>query len=214
MPKLHAKTAVLRRQAFAAAGKRCFLRRGFHAVSIRDIAKEAGYSLGNLYVHFPDKLAIYRHVVGSVTGEFQSNFNPLNAHLLSCTFPADLEKLAVTARELVEYFDDYFRLAHIDAVEFGGQHMGDAFSNLEERLRGIGRLEGKVAGGSEKSFAFTAAYLSFIHYFMLSRLFRATDVYRAKDEADAVAKLVHLFRHGVGQSNPPRLQRNLRESDW
>ncbi|MBX7117303.1 MAG: hypothetical protein K1X64_23515 [Myxococcaceae bacterium] len=92
--------------------------------------------------------------------------------------------------------------------------MGDVFSNLEERFRGMGRLKGKVAGGSDRSFAFTAVYLSFIHYFMLSRLFSATDVYRAKDEAEAVTKLVHLFRHGVGRSKATRLQRNLRESDW
>ncbi|HEL3791097.1 TetR/AcrR family transcriptional regulator [Stenotrophomonas maltophilia] len=40
------------------AALQCFLVRGFHQTSMRDIAQAAGVSLGNLYNHFPGKEAI------------------------------------------------------------------------------------------------------------------------------------------------------------
>lgn len=40
------------------AALQCFLAKGFHQTSMRDIAQEAGVSLGNLYNHFPGKEAI------------------------------------------------------------------------------------------------------------------------------------------------------------
>lgn len=40
------------------AALRCFLAKGFHQTSMRDIALAAGVSLGNLYNHFPGKEAI------------------------------------------------------------------------------------------------------------------------------------------------------------
>lgn len=40
------------------AALQCFLAKGFHQTSVRDIAQAAGVSLGNLYNHFPGKEAI------------------------------------------------------------------------------------------------------------------------------------------------------------
>ncbi len=40
------------------AALQCFLVKGFHRTSMRDIAQAAGVSLGNLYNHFPGKEAI------------------------------------------------------------------------------------------------------------------------------------------------------------
>ncbi|MEG0183851.1 MAG: TetR/AcrR family transcriptional regulator [Stenotrophomonas sp.] len=40
------------------AALQCFLAKGFHQTSMRDIAQAAGVSLGNLYNHFPGKEAL------------------------------------------------------------------------------------------------------------------------------------------------------------
>lgn len=40
------------------AALQCFVAKGFHQTSMRDIAQAAGVSLGNLYNHFPGKEAI------------------------------------------------------------------------------------------------------------------------------------------------------------
>lgn len=44
-----------KRQHILEVSALCFLRNGFHKTSIRDIAKAAGISLGNLYNHFASK---------------------------------------------------------------------------------------------------------------------------------------------------------------
>ncbi len=40
------------------AAVRCFLERGYHQTGVRDIARQAGVSLGNLYNHFKGKEAV------------------------------------------------------------------------------------------------------------------------------------------------------------
>ena len=44
-----------RRSQILEAALECFLENGYHQTGVRDIAKKAGVSLGNLYNHFPGK---------------------------------------------------------------------------------------------------------------------------------------------------------------
>ncbi|WP_208353433.1 TetR/AcrR family transcriptional regulator [Pseudaestuariivita rosea] len=50
-----ALTTQKRRKEIVEAAAACFITQGFHQTSIRDIAKRAGISLGNLYNHFSSK---------------------------------------------------------------------------------------------------------------------------------------------------------------
>ena len=49
------KAAAQRRAKILEAALTCFLENGYHQTGVRDIAKRAGVSLGNLYNHFPGK---------------------------------------------------------------------------------------------------------------------------------------------------------------
>jgi TetR/AcrR family transcriptional regulator, repressor for uid operon len=49
---------VQRRRSILAAAERAFVRHGFHASTMHDVAVEAGMSPGNLYRYFPSKDAI------------------------------------------------------------------------------------------------------------------------------------------------------------
>lgn len=49
------RAAAKRRSLILEAAMTCFLERGYHQSGVRDIAKQAGISLGNLYNHFPGK---------------------------------------------------------------------------------------------------------------------------------------------------------------
>lgn len=51
----------------------CFLERGFHQTGVRDIAKQAGISLGNLYNHFNGKDAVLAFIA-ELEGEELSAF--------------------------------------------------------------------------------------------------------------------------------------------
>jgi TetR/AcrR family transcriptional repressor of uid operon len=47
-----------RREQIIAAAQRAFVRHGFHAATMQQVAEEAGMSAGNLYRYFPSKEAI------------------------------------------------------------------------------------------------------------------------------------------------------------
>ncbi|WP_019296461.1 MULTISPECIES: TetR/AcrR family transcriptional regulator [unclassified Leisingera] len=49
------KAIAQRRAQILEAALECFLENGYHQTGVRDIAKKAGVSLGNLYNHFPGK---------------------------------------------------------------------------------------------------------------------------------------------------------------
>lgn len=56
------ETAQARRQLIVETAAACFIEQGFHQTSIRDIAKRAGVSLGNLYNHFPGKAELIAEI--------------------------------------------------------------------------------------------------------------------------------------------------------
>ena len=49
------KAVARRREQILEAAVTCFIENGYHQTGVRDIARRAGISLGNLYNHFPGK---------------------------------------------------------------------------------------------------------------------------------------------------------------
>lgn len=56
------EATAARRRLILTAAATCFIERGFHQTSIRDIAQQAGISLGNLYNHFDGKEALIAEI--------------------------------------------------------------------------------------------------------------------------------------------------------
>ncbi len=55
-------TTLTRRTHIVQAAALCFIDQGFHQTSVRDIAKRAKTSLGNLYNHFENKTALIAEI--------------------------------------------------------------------------------------------------------------------------------------------------------
>jgi AcrR family transcriptional regulator len=70
-------------QEILEAALRCFVRTGFSAASMRDIATEAGVSLGLLYRYFDDKAAIVAAAIRADSGEFRLRLGDLVANGLT-----------------------------------------------------------------------------------------------------------------------------------
>jgi AcrR family transcriptional regulator len=62
-PRDPAERATLQRERILRAARRCFVRRGFHAASMADIADTAEMSPGLIYRYFPSKNAIVHAIV-------------------------------------------------------------------------------------------------------------------------------------------------------
>jgi TetR/AcrR family transcriptional regulator, repressor for uid operon len=74
------------------AALRCFAKTGFSAASMRDIASEAGVSLGLLYRYFDSKATIIAAAIRADSGEFSVRLNALTPdRLTSATLLAFLE---------------------------------------------------------------------------------------------------------------------------
>src|SRR6266567_1313495 len=67
MPKLSEKAVDRKKGRIEYAAKQLFIKQGFHATSMRNIAARAGTSLGNLYNYYPTKEAI----LGSIISKYQ-----------------------------------------------------------------------------------------------------------------------------------------------
>ena len=63
-----------RRAVVLAAAERAFVRLGFHATSMQNVAEEAGMSAGNLYRYFPSKEAIVEALCANDEAERARDF--------------------------------------------------------------------------------------------------------------------------------------------
>jgi AcrR family transcriptional regulator len=70
---------IARRRAILAAAERAFVRHGFHAATMQDVAVEAGMSPGNLYRYFPSKDAIVAGLCECDQEELADDFASLAA---------------------------------------------------------------------------------------------------------------------------------------
>lgn len=69
-----------RRMQILAAAERAFVRLGFHATSMQNVADEAGMSAGNLYRYFPSKEAIVEELCNCDADERARHFAEVAQH--------------------------------------------------------------------------------------------------------------------------------------
>ena len=87
----------LRGEILAAAGK-MFADRGYEAVTLREIAKEIGYTHAVIYQHFPDKSHILAELSRETIGLMIQDFDEIAAKYLS-----PKERLFATSRGLIQF---------------------------------------------------------------------------------------------------------------
>lgn len=87
----------LRGEILAAASK-MFADRGYEAVTLREIAKEIGYTHAVIYQHFPDKWHILAELSGETIELLIQNFDAIAAK-----HPDPKERLFATSRGLIQF---------------------------------------------------------------------------------------------------------------
>jgi AcrR family transcriptional regulator len=210
MPKLSAARSEQNRLAIENAALACFVRCGYHGVSVRMIAEQAEVSLGNLYVYFPDKLSLFQSVLTRLSTDFLTSDNAFVRYLRTCDFPNDLPKMGEAIAENVDRYRDYMKLMYVDVVEFDGKHISEVFSNLDVKFRAVlgphfSRIGGLGrSGGTDPALAFIAVYMAFYQYFILTKLFGARSTYGAGDDVRIIADLSRLFVDGIAPQKRKR----------
>lgn len=197
MPKLKDQVVRRNQQAIEDAALRLFVRQGYFGTSIRDVAGEAGVSIGNIYNYYPNKEALYESLVKRYShkvAQAQTKLKPLLGKFDS----QSLGLLAQQAREIVYSNPDYWRLMYIDVTEFGNRHFAHIFRRLAANLEKLaGGYPGKaVRPGIEPSLAYAAIYLQFFTYFLVEKLFGGKQ-HLGQPEGAAIEQLIRIFRQGI-----------------
>jgi AcrR family transcriptional regulator len=179
-----------------------FTRKGFHGTGMREIASEAGVSLGNLYNHHRTKEELFAALLAELEARYTAPDTPLARALREFSGPEDLERLGDASRLMVQRFADYIRLIYVDVVELGGEHIRRLFGGMRDRYQEIlgPRLEelrraGKLAGEDPVGAVMTAT-ICYFYLFNIEHLFGVRRLYGTSDK-QAIASISQLLREGM-----------------
>lgn len=189
-----------------AAALAVFVRRGFTATTIRDIASEAGLSIGALYNHYKGKAELFSAVVAAYKRRLAGPENPVTEVLVGSRFPDDLDALAAAVRTLIREHREYWLLWYVDVIEFEGQHFQSALD--PQTLLAIdglaARLDALDAAGTLRipaRQAFLMVYMHLFNFFLVEELFGGEGHYGVPAE-QAVALIRDTFVAGLFRTDP------------
>jgi len=208
MPKLAPARIQQNRRQIEAAALRAFTRQGFHGTNIREIAREAGVSTGNIYNYYPTKEALFASLVRHHELRLESLRQKMFSKLRRPLSPGDLAAMAREIRSIVYDNAEYWLLMYIDVIEFENRHFAQTFQNLAAQLRQrLGPLLDREARdrrwcGLDPALVFATIYLHIFTYFLVEKLFRGHRHLGMSDE-EAIRQLIRLYVHGLWRSPRP-----------
>jgi len=203
VPKL-SETAVERRKGrIENAAKQLFIRQGFHATSMRNIASKAGTSLGNLYNYYPTKEAILGSIISKYQQVIDEKLRSIFDEVQDPLSRDDLTKFARLVKQMVNDHHDFWLLMYIDVLEFENRHFRKMFENVTQKLRrrfagAFDDLKRNKAlhHGVDPAIGFTAAYMQFFNYFIVEKLFGGNMHFGISDE-QVIARLTDIYCRGL-----------------
>jgi AcrR family transcriptional regulator len=187
------------------SGLRLFSHHGYGATSVRQIAEEAGVSVGAVYHHFPDKEAIFRSLIEEYKTITNEPRFPFYRAIRTGLFPNNLEQLGYAARDSVRQYRDYMALFFVDVIEFQGEHVRDFYAGMADRFtafleeqRGRGDdMQARLRAGVSPRSALMLASRIFFNYFQMEILFGVAEPF-GKSSAEMVREVADILRSGIG----------------
>jgi len=190
------------RAQILAAALKLFSRVGYHGTSLRDIARAAKASTGNVYHHFPDKEAIFIALIEDYLAAISSLDHPFNKALIAGAFPDDLEAMARALRQSIEQYRDQAMLVYVDAVEFDGKHLKRMYGEMADRFQAFLAQYGhrlrldKLRDEVTPLTAIMVVTRCFIQYFAVEFAFRVPNHF-GKSSDEAIKDIVDVLKFGI-----------------
>ena len=186
------------------AAERVFSEKGYHATSIRDIAREAGFSVGGVYQFFTSKDELYLRVV---EGQWEFFFGLLDEARQAKGARAKLDALTTAMFRTFEERRGFFRLFLSErgrlTAAFSGliaERVGAHTHRLREQLVDLMRQgveEGTLRAGDPAMLA--SAYLGMVHNCIFEALSSG-----AERPTRTSAEILALFLDGAAGGSAPR----------
>jgi len=211
MPKLSQQVIAEKKSVIESAAKELFIKNGFHATAMRDIAKTADVSIGNLYNYYETKEQIFESIIGNYLQIINSRLKNIFAEIENPLEPDGLLKLGGLVKDMIDSHQDFWLLMYIDVLEFDNRHFRLMFDGLSAKLRvrfanefNAAKASGLVRNEIDPAVAYTAVYMQFFNYFLVEKLFGGNSHFGLSDE-DAINALTDIFCFGV--LNTPVLEK-------
>ena len=195
------KSERSRRQVLDAA-LQLFSTCGYRATSVRDIARAAGVSTGNVYHHFPDKETIFRTLLDDYRALTSSEAFPLARVLQNTSFPANIEQIGYAARDGIRQSRAYQALIFVDVIEFEGTHIRKFYSELGKRYgafvseEALGTMRHRLRPSVSVIDALLITARVFFNYFTIEILFNVPEPF-GKEASAVIKDLSDIVRNGI-----------------
>ncbi|MDX6692579.1 MAG: hypothetical protein QOF02_182 [Blastocatellia bacterium] len=203
MPKLSHEVIEEKKGRIEEAARQLFIKQGFHATSMRDIAGRTGTSLGNLYNYYRTKEEILESITRKYQKVIDARLRAMFDDIEEPFQPESLIKFGGLVKEMVNDHHDFWLLMYIDVLEFENRHFRKMFEglarNLRRRFSGYFaelKASGALYDGIDPAVGFTAAYMQFFNYFLVEKLFGGNRHFGISDD-QVIAKLTEIFCRGV-----------------
>ncbi len=203
MPKLSQEVIEEKKGRIEEAAKQLFIKQGFHATSMRDIAGRTGTSLGNLYNYYRTKEEILESIIRGYQKVIDARLHQMFEGIEEPFQPASLIRFGRLVKEMVNDHHDFWLLMYIDVLEFENRHFRKMFEGLTKNLRrrfssyfNELKASGALYDGIDPAVGFTAAYMQFFNYFLVEKLFGGNRHFGISDD-QVIVKLTDIFCRGV-----------------
>jgi AcrR family transcriptional regulator len=203
MPKLSPDVIDEKKLVIEEAARELFIKQGFHATSMRDIARTAEVSLGNLYNYYETKEAIYQSIINRYSEVVNQKLSEVFEQIDEPLEPTNLRRFGQMIGELVNQHSDFWLLMYIDVLEFQNSHFRKMFERLADRFNKVfgekfekAKKRGDLRTGVDAAVTFTAAYMQFFNYFLVEKLFGGNQHLGLSDE-QALNHLTKIFAYGT-----------------
>lgn len=203
MPKLSHEVIEEKKGRIEEAAKQLFIKQGFHATSMRDIAARTGTSLGNLYNYYRTKEEILESIIRKYQKVIDARLRAIFDEIEEPFEQESLERFGRLVKEMVNDHHDFWLLMYIDVLEFENRHFRKMFEGLAHNLRrrfsayfAELRQRDALYDGIDPAVGFTAAYMQFFNYFLVEKLFGGNRHFGISDD-QVILKLTEIFRRGI-----------------
>lgn len=203
MPKLSSKIIEEKKSHIEKAAKELFIRQGFHATPMREIAKRANVSLGNLYNYYRTKEELLASIINGYQNTIDARLQAILADVSEPFSPDELLKFGRRVKALVNEHSDYWLLMYIDVLEFENEHFRKMFEGLTKKLRrrfagyfAALKQDERVYEEVDPAIAFTACYMQFFNYFLVEKLFGGRRHFGISDD-QVINEVTGIFCRGV-----------------
>jgi AcrR family transcriptional regulator len=183
-------------QAIIDSAYSLFLKQGYAATSMRQIAKDAGLALGGIYNHFPGKEAIFSDLIIS-----RHPFHELLPLIHTAPGETVEEFVRNAARSMVDALGrrpDFVKFLFIELVEFNGKDLPKMFEIIFPQIATIVQRFQTSTGELREvpPFVLFRAFLGlFFSYYMTEYLLVGTPA--ATMQENALDHFVNIFLYGV-----------------